>query len=349
MAKRITDHDLTAKRAGIQIKSYLKKGEKKKEMSKIQIPSTDIPGVYIKDSRDMSELPDKSVHQIVSSPPYNVGLEYEIGVSFDEHLLMVKDVLKECARVLVPGGIMALNVGDINNFKGRNGKNDFSQIQLMGHIYQSYLRKHQIFLTDRIIWKKSLNWKKRPDVSFSEKTVHTSYRILGNFEPVYIFRKRGERSLPSEDIILRSMLTKEQWVAWARGVWEIEPVRSQEGHPAVYPDELPRRLIRMFSYESDTVLDPWLGSGTTVKVARELNREAVGYEKEPQYKAVIMKKLGIESDQAGNEAVEMMKENIEKINTEDVETPSKLFRARAEEREATVECADDYLEVGQVA
>ena len=349
MAKRIIDHDLTAKRAGIQIKSYLKKGEKKSEMSKIQIPSTDIPGVYIKDSRDMSELPDKFVHLIVSSPPYNVGLEYEIGVSFDEHLLMVKDVLKECARVLVPGGIMALNVGDINNFKGRNGKNDFSQIQLMGHLYQSYLRKHQIFLTDRIIWKKSLNWKKRPGVSFSGKTIHTSYRILDNFEPVYIFRKRGERSLPSEDIILRSRLTKEQWVAWAPGVWEIEPVRSQEGHPAVYPDELPRRLIRMFSYESDTVLDPWLGSGTTVKVARELSREAVGYEKEPQYKSVIMKKLGIESDQALNEAVEMMKESIEKINTEDVETPSKRFRARPKEREATVECADDYLEVDQVA
>jgi DNA modification methylase len=297
----------------------------------------------------MSELPDKFAHLIVSSPPYNVGLEYEIGVSFDEHLLMVKDVLKECARVLVPGGIMALNVGDINNFKGRNGKNDFSQIQLMGHLYQRYLRKHQIFLTDRIIWKKSLNWKKRPDVSFSEKTVHTSYRILGNFEPVYIFRKRGERSLPSEDIILRSRLTKEQWVAWAPSVWEIEPVRSQEGHPAVYPDELPRRLIRMFSYESDTVLDPWLGSGTTVKVARELNREAVGYEKEPQYKAIIMKKLGIESDQALNEAIEMMKENIEKINTEDIETPSKRFRARVKEKEATVECADDYLGVDQVA
>jgi DNA modification methylase len=105
----------------------------------------------------------------------------------------------------------------------------------------------------------------------------------------------------------------------------------------------------MFSYESDTVLDPWLGSGTTVKVARELSREAVGYEKEPQYKSVIMKKLGIESDQALNEAVEMMKESIEKINTEDVETPSKRFRARPKEREATVECADDYLEVGQVA
>jgi ParB family chromosome partitioning protein len=176
MAKRITDHDLTAKRTEIQIKRYLKKGKKQEEKPKVQVPSTDIPGVYIKDARDMSEQPDKSVHMIVSSPPYNIGLEYEKGVSFAEHLFMVKDVLKECARVLVSGGIMALNVGHINNFKGRNGKNDFNQIQLMGHIYQGYLRKHQIFLTDLIIWKKSLNWTKRPDISFSEKTPHTSSR-----------------------------------------------------------------------------------------------------------------------------------------------------------------------------
>jgi ParB/RepB/Spo0J family partition protein len=350
MANRITDHDLTAKRAEVQIKQYLDKGKKQEEKPKAQVPSTEIAGVYIKDSRDMSELPDKSVHLIVSSPPYNVGLEYEKGVSFHEHLFMVKDVLKECARVLVPGGTMALNVGDINNFKGRNGKNGFTQIQLMGHIYQSYLRKHQIFLTDLIIWKKSLNWKKRPDVSFSEKTAHTSYRILDNFEPVYIFRKKGEREVPPEDIVLQSRLTKEQWTAWTPGVWDIEPVRNQEGHPAVYPDELPRRLIKMYSYEADTVLDPWLGSGTTVKVARELNREAVGYEKEPQYKAVIMKKLGVAPEEAETEAVERMKASIEKIQAEieNQESPVEPVLVDEEKQEATLERADDHFEMGQL-
>lgn len=350
--KRIIDDDLTAKRTRIQIERYLDKGKNKDSQSKVKlVPSDEIPGVYIKDARNMSELPDKSVHLIVSSPPYNVGLEYEKGVSFDEHLLMVKDVLMECARVLTPGGIMALNVGDINNFKGRNGKNDFSQVQLMGYFYQSYLRKHQIFLTDRIIWKKSLNWKKRPDVSFSEKTVHTSYRILNNFEPVYIFRKTGERSLPSEDIILRSKLTKEQWVAWVPGVWEIEPVSSQEEHPAVYPDGLPRRLIKMFSYETDLVLDPWLGSGTTVKVARELNRKAVGYEKEPQYKEVIMKKLGVIPENAGDNAVEAMTEDIEMIKESEVERQGAdvvPIRVDAVNKEAAVGVADDYFEMNEM-
>lgn len=247
---------------------------------------------------------------------------------------------------------MALNVGNINNFKGRNGKNGFTQIQLMGHIYQSYLRKHQIFLTDLIIWKKSLNWKKRPDVSFSAKTPHTSYRILENFEPVYIYRKKGEREVPREDVVLNSRLTKEQWVAWTPGVWDIDPVRHQEGHPAVYPDELPRRLIKVFSYQGDLVLDPWLGSGTTVKVARELNREAVGYEKESQYKAVIMKKLGVIPESAGNNVVEAMQENIEMISEfegEGEESVVEPVRVEEEDHQPKAVFADDYSDAGQVA
>jgi ParB/RepB/Spo0J family partition protein len=346
MAKRIVDHDLPAKRAEVQVDRYLMKGKAKEEPKKVQeSPAGDIPGIYIKDSRDMRELPDQSVHLIVSSPPYGVGMEYEVGVSFDEHCQMIQDVLKECARVLVLGGIMALNVGDITNFKGRKGKNEHAQIQLMGHFYQRCLRRHQIYLTDQIIWRKSLNWKKRPDVSFSENTAHTSYRILGNFEPIYIFRKKGERELPSEEVILASRLTKEQWIAWAQGVWDIEPVRVQEGHPAMYPEELPGRLIMMFSYEGDTVLDPWLGSGTTVKVARALNREAVGYEKEPQYKEVIMKKLGIASENTAKSAVEAMKKNLEVMKEGEVEP----VLADAVDGHQKVQFADGYAEAGQVA
>lgn len=351
MAKRIIDDDLTAKRAENQINRYLAKGKEKNNGPRVQIPAKEIPGVYFKDSRDMSELPDKSVHMIMSSPPYNVGMEYEQGVPFKEHLEMVRDVLNECARVLVPGGIMALNVGDIHTFKGPNGKNDFTQIELMGHRYQNWLRKYQIFLTDLIVWKKSLPWARRPHVSYTEETVHTSYRILGNFEPVYIFRKKGQREIPSEEMVLKSRLTSEQWIAWTPAVWEINPVNKQEGHPCVYPDELCRRLIKMFSYETDTVLDPWLGSGTTVKVARELNREAVGYEKELQYKAVIMEKLGIAPDKAKDGSIDVMIENIEQImaaESEHLEGPVELVKVDTEKQELTVESADDYIEADKV-
>jgi hypothetical protein len=101
------------------------------------------------------------------------------------------------------------------------------------------------------------------------------------------------------------------------GVWEITPVKNMEGHPAVFPDELPRRLIKMYSYEGDIVLDPFLGSGTTVKVARELNRDGIGYEKELQYKPVIMEKLGLIPEKAVVEGSETMAEFFERtINSE---------------------------------
>jgi ParB/RepB/Spo0J family partition protein len=335
MAKQIIDGDMTAKRAEIRIDRYLKKGKRKPAETKQPMPTQDIPGVYIKDSRDMNELPNKSVHMVLSSPPYNVGMEFEKGIPYDEHLDMVKDVLKECARVLVPGGIIALNVDDILNFKGRKGKNDFTQIQPMGHIYQSYLRKDNILLTDMIIWKKSMAWYSNQHIAYSDKLVHNKYRMLHNFEPVYIFRKKGERQLPPEDVILRSKLTKEEYIAWVPSVWDIDTVHKMEGHPCIWPDELAHRLIRMFTYEGDTVLDPWLGSGTTVKVAKELNRDGIGYEKLPQYKAVIMKRLGVEPETPAEAATETMAEFAERSLNEDessaeAESPKKLKPATLE-------------------
>jgi DNA modification methylase len=213
-----------------------------------------------------------------------------------------------------------------------------------------------VYLTDHIIWKKSLNWKKRPDVSFNEETLHCSYRILANWEPIYIFRKKGERTVPSEDVVLKSKLTKEQWTAWAQGVWSIEPVRKQEGHPAVFPDELPHRLIKMFSYEGDTVLDPWLGSGTTIKVARELNRVGIGYEKEAQYKEVIMRKLGIslkaDEHKDVDKKIEIVKEAFTSAKEGEEHFPELVKIKDEEEKEKpSAEHADDYLEaeVGAVA
>jgi hypothetical protein len=189
---------------------------------------------------------------------------------------------------------MALNVSDIHNFRGVRGNNDFIQFQLVGHKYQGFLRKHQIHLTDLIVWVKSTKaFARQVYYSYSEKMAHTDYRIVISHEPVYIFRKKGEREIPAEDVVLRSRISKAEWSEWASGVWMIDRNRKSDGHPATYPEDLVWRIVRMFSYEGDTVLDPFLGSGTTVKVARELNREAFGYEREPQYKAVIMQKLGI--------------------------------------------------------
>ena len=259
---------------------------------------------------------------------------------------MIEGVLKECARVLVSGGIIALNVGDIFNFKGPKGKSDITYVQMMGHKYQAILRRYGIFLTDQIIWEKYLSWSRKPYDRLQEKTNHTTYRMQINYEPVYIFRKKGERDLPPEDIVLESKLTREQWTAWAPAVWRINAVKYQDGHPCPYPEELVERLVRMFSYVGDRVLDPWLGSGTTVKVARALGREAVGYEKEPQYKDVIMRKLGVESLPA-DDALGLMAESIRSMQNEAPPAPT-LAEPEGEE-----DLDDDqtvlHFEVGEAA
>ncbi|MFH1981128.1 MAG: DNA methyltransferase [Pseudomonadota bacterium] len=295
MAIKIVDHDLTVRVSGARIDRYLsKKRKEKKDRPKEIIPVGDIPGVYMKDARDMAELPDKCVHLIVTSPPYHVGMEFEAGETFKEHLANVGAVMKECARVLAPGGVIVLNVADIVNYKSDNGTNGKAHVQLMAHRYQAFLKRYGVLLTDEIIWKKRPVWNKDRYETYKANTPHTSYRIFDNWEPVYILHKKGERQVPSEEIALQSRLTREQWMTYINGVWEIEPNRStHHGHPCTFPDELVNRLVRLFSFVGDTVLDPFLGSGTTVKVARELGREAIGYERELQYKAAIMRKLGL--------------------------------------------------------
>ncbi|HIJ56316.1 MAG TPA: ParB/RepB/Spo0J family partition protein [Deltaproteobacteria bacterium] len=351
-AKRAIDEDQSAKRTKIQIKRYLEKGKKPKEELKVKAPEGDVSGVYFKDSRDMSELPDESVELVVSSPPYFVGKEYEIGITFDEHIENIKGVLAECARVLVSGGRMALNVGDIHNFKTKIGPKEHRHVEQMGHLYQRFLKKHQIFLTDVIIWHKKITpWRNRPEIAYTPDLVHTEYGLIATYEPVYIFRKAGEREIPTEDVVLRSRLTKEQWVAWIPGLWTIKPVQNQEGHPTIYPDELCSRLIKMFSYEGDTVLDPFLGSGTTVKVARELNRNGIGYEREIQYKATIMEKLGIGQETTENESLKQMRESIEQIHEFGSETAEGEVEMslKGEGQVPKEGHADGYLEEGKTA
>jgi DNA modification methylase len=238
----------------------------------------------------MSEIPDASVSLILTSPGYCVGLEYEKGVTLKDHLKNLKKQCSEWNRVLMLGGIIAINFGDIHNFRTQNGGK--VEIQLMGHYYQVFLRKYKIRLRDIIVWRKGKTWINNRQVSYHQKTKHTSYRILNNFEYVYILHKEGKRDVPF-DIEHESKISKDEWKEWVDGVWEIPPVRRQKGHPAQFPEEIPRRLIKMCSYKGDIVLDPFGGSMTTVKVANELGRIGVGYEKEEKYKPVIMEKLGI--------------------------------------------------------
>jgi len=299
--------EITTTKVEQKVKSLIDSRKNQGEKPQIEIPEGDIPGVFFKDSRDMSELADGSVRLVVTSPLYGVGMEYEEGVSFEGLLDTLRGVFSECNRVLVPGGKICINFGDIHNFGTRNGGKP--EIRLMGHHYQEILEKHGLRLIDTITWKKckpgkrDFNWNSNPQANYREGMRHGSYRIINNTEHIHIFEKNGNRNV-DPDIEDASRISKEQYYEWNDGVWEIRPVRNQKGHPAQFPEEIPRRLIRMYSFKGDIVLDPFGGTMTTLKVAKELGRTGVGYEIDEKYKSEIMKKLGIKEEDLKKPVVE---------------------------------------------
>ena len=130
-----------------------------------------------------------------------------------------------------------------------------------------------------------------PQVTYHQKVKHGTYRILDNTEYLFIFEKVGDAKLPCGPKI-----SKEEWKEWVDGVWEIPPVKGEKDHPAPFPEELVRRLVKMYSFEREIVLDCFGGTMTTVKVARDLDRVGIGYEKDEKYKPVIIKKLGVKDE-----------------------------------------------------
>ncbi|WDP92414.1 MAG: ParB/RepB/Spo0J family partition protein [Desulfobacter sp.] len=292
MAKRAVDQEWSATLLEKAIRRYLLEDEKTPE-KKVSISDADISGVYFKDARDMSEQEDGSVGLIFTSPPYFLGMEYEQGYSIDDHWDNIEAVMAECARVIMPGGVVALNLNDIHNFKGKKGTDKKAHLELTGHFYQRFLKKHGVTLESQIVWAKAPHaYSTDRSRAYGKETKHAEYKIINRHEFIYLFRKDGERKIPSEKVNLDSILTREDWAKYIPSVWDIPQVWKSEGHPNVFPEELARRVIKMFSFVGEIVLDPFLGSGTTIKVARELAREGVGYEREAElYKEIIAKKL----------------------------------------------------------
>ena len=284
LANQVIESDLTVKTVQSKVKDLLEdlkqrdqnildgiEEEKKKQAL--------FEGIYFKSAEDMSELEDGSIHLIVTSPPYFAGKEYEKDLSFDDYKNLITTVIKECDRVLCPGGVFCLNIGDIPNLNDRK--------YFIARLIEDSLTDN-LFIKDSIVWKKDDPWQSNPHIVFQNR--EGKYRILPSTEHIFLIYKNGKREV-SATSKLESGITKDEWTEWVSGLWTIPSVRNNKEHPAQFPEELPRRLIKMYSFKGDNVLDPFLGSGTTVKVARDLERYGFGYEKEEKYKKVIEKKL----------------------------------------------------------
>lgn len=251
--------------------------------------------LYFADSRNMAELTEGSVHLVVTSPPYwhikDYGTEAQIGYgqSLHEYLYDLSRVWRECYRVLQPGRRLCINIGD-----------QFARSVVYGRYKVIALHAEMIAQCETIgfDYMGATIWQKKTTMNTTGGAV-----VMGSFpyppngvveidyEFILLFRKPGDSPPAPAEVKEASRLTRDEWKTYFNGHWNFGGAR-QVGHEAMFPEELPYRLIRMFTFTNEVVLDPFAGSGTTLKVAIDLGRHAVGYEIQREFEPILRRKLG---------------------------------------------------------
>lgn len=252
------------------------------------------PTIIIGDSRNMNEIDDESIHLIVTSPPYwqlkDYGNGRQIGFndSYEEYINNLNLVWKECYRVLHKGCRLCINIGD-----------QFARSVYYGRYKIIPIREEIIRFCETIgfdymgaiIWQKVTTCNTTGGATIMGSFPYPRNGIIKlDYEFILTFKKLGKPPKVSRDLKEKSRLSPEEWNEYFYGHWYF-PGEKQDKHLAMFPEELPRRLIKMFSFVGDTVLDPFLGSGTTCLAAKNLNRRSIGYEINEDYLPVIKEKV----------------------------------------------------------
>lgn len=241
------------------------------------LPADRTNRLYTKSSESMDELPDRSVHLMITSPPYNARKEYDQDLTLDEYLDLLHRVFQETLRVLVPGGRACINIANL-------GRKPY--IPLHAYIIQD-LEQMGFLMRGEIIWDKA--------ASASPSTAWGSWLSAANpvlrdvHEYILVFSKA---SFSREGSKRESTIERDDFLAWTKSIWTFPAVSARQiGHPAPFPLELPHRLIQMYSFKGDVVLDPFCGSGTTCVAAVRSNRRYIGYDLNQEYIDLARKRL----------------------------------------------------------
>ena len=238
--------------------------------------------IFSHTSEDMHELPDDCMHLMVTSPPYNVGKEYDDDLNLDEYRALLYGVWEEVYRVLVPGGRACINIANL-------GRKPY--IPLHAYIIEDMISLGYL-MRGEIIWDKA--------ASSGSSTAWGSWLSASNptlrdvHEYILIFSKESYRRQPPEK--RANTIIKEQFLEYTKSVWTFPSVSAKKiGHPAPFPQELPARLIQLYTFENEIILDPFMGSGQTALAALESGRGYVGYETNEEYVHLAEKRLATES------------------------------------------------------
>lgn len=239
-----------------------------------EFPNELLNTIIASSCENMKDIPNNSLHLMITSPPYNVSKEYDNDLSLNEYLSLLKNCFTETYRVLVDGGRACINIANI-------GRKPYIPLS-------DYVSKIMIEIgfnmRGEIIWNKS--------AGAGISTAWGSFQSASNpilrdvHEYILIFSKGNyKRERDKEEKELRKdNITKEEFIEWTKSVWTMNTESAKRiGHPAPFPEELPNRLIKLFSFTKDIVIDPFMGSGTTAIAAIKNNRNFVGYEINKEY------------------------------------------------------------------
>lgn len=249
-------------------------------------------GLHERDARDLSMLDDESLHLVVTSPPYFDLKDYENGVGvdgqlgdvdeYDRFIEMLDDVWTEAYRKLVPGGRMCVVVGDVLRSRSSHGRH---RVVPLHATIQEHCVEVGFDNLAPVIWYKigNASLESGGNARFLGKPYEPGAVIKNDVEYVLLFRKPGGYRSPSVEKRVLSTIEADEHQRYFRQLWDDVPGAPQDAHPAPYPVALADRLVRMFSFVGDTVLDPFAGTGTTGVAASRLGRNSVSVEIEPKY------------------------------------------------------------------
>lgn len=255
--------------------------------------------IRIGDARTLSWIKDESVHLVVTSPPYFTLKEYEPRTgqmaeieNYEKFLDELDKVWAECYRVLVPGGRICCVVGDVCVSRRQAGRH---YIYPLHADIQVRARKNKLDCLTPILWGKIANGANEAEgngAGFYGKPYQPGAIVKNDIEYILFMRKGGEYRKPTPVQKVLSMLTKEEMQGWLRSSWtDIKGASTRNGHPAPFPPALAERLIKLFSFAGDTVLDPFVGTGSTMVAAMECGRNSIGNDIEPLYVQFATKRL----------------------------------------------------------
>jgi site-specific DNA-methyltransferase (adenine-specific) len=235
-----------------------------------KIDSLVLDSILCKSSESMEEIPDYSIHLMITSPPYNVTKEYDENLTLDEYRALLKRVFTETYRKLVTGGRACVNLANL-------GRKPY--IPLHSYIIQDML-EIGFLMRGEIIWNKASGVS--PSTAWGSWKSATNPTLRDIHEYILVFSKESfERKKSPEKI---STITRDEFLEYTKSVWTFSAESAQKvGHPAPFPIELPYRLIQLYTFKEEVVLDPFCGSGTTCLATLKTGRHYIGYDIKEEY------------------------------------------------------------------